>query len=76
LTPAFTPAKIRPLFPLINEVCADLKEYLRTEKSGNTASLPVKIIVFLYQLYQLRWNYNVCVLVTANERLRMLSENG
>ncbi|PSN43540.1 hypothetical protein C0J52_03717 [Blattella germanica] len=35
LTPAFTPVKLKPVFPIIQEVCSDLMEYLReNHKNG------------------------------------------
>ena len=36
--PAFTVAKIKPLFPLVEQVCEDLKEHIGKNKNTGTAA--------------------------------------
>lgn len=45
LTPAFTSVKLRPVFPLIQDVCNDLMEYLRDNcKSGSDCLIEAKAL--------------------------------
>jgi len=36
--PAFTVAKLKPLFPLIEQVCQELKEYIDKNRNTGTAA--------------------------------------
>ena len=36
--PAFTVAKLKPIFPLVEEVCQDLKEHINKNRNTGTAA--------------------------------------
>ena len=52
--PAFTVVKLKPLFPLIEQVCQELKEYIGRNK-GTAAERSYTQVVLLRE--QIHWYY-------------------